>query len=156
MTRFQFLACTAIAVSATAWAQPKPIARADYVKIVDGRFNDADTNHDGSLSSAELVAQQGRDLANAKTRINQQLLVKFNQLDTNHDGKLTPQEFYGAAPPMQVAETADQLMRRLDSNHDGKMTADEWRAPELAKFNKVDANHDGVVTPAEVQAANKK
>jgi len=156
VTRIQFLVCAAIVVSGPALAQQKPVSRADYLKIVDSHFNGADTNHDGFLSNAEIVAQQGRDLAGAKAKLNQQLLLKFNQLDTNHDGKLTPQEFNGVAPPMQVSETAAQLMQRLDTNHDGKMSAEEWRAPELAKFSKVDLNHDGVVTPAEIQTANKK
>jgi len=156
VTRIQYLVCAAIAVSGPALAQQKPVSRADYVKIVDNHFNEADTNHDGFLSNAELAAQQSRDLARAKANFNQGLTAKFNQLDTNHDGKLTLQEFYGLAPQMQVGESAAQAMNRLDTNHDGKMSAEEWRAPELAKFNKVDLNHDGIVTPAEIQAVNKK
>ena len=158
MTPFQILACAAAALGSSAAAQtaPKPIGRAEYLKTVDGRFNLADTNHDGFISKAELLAQQQRDLEQAKSRVNQQLTASFNRLDTNHDGKLSLQEFLGAAPPMRVGENADQMMQRLDSNHDGKMSAEEWRSPELAKFNKVDANHDGIVTPAEIQAANKK
>jgi len=156
VTRFQILACAAIAISASAYAQnaPKPIARSDYIKTVDGHFSGADTNHDGFLSKAEVAAQAERDLATAKARINQQLTVRFQQLDTNHDGKLTLEEFLAAAPPLKVAETPDQMIARLDANHDGKISAEEFRAPEVAKFNKVDANHDGIVTPDEIKAAN--
>jgi Ca2+-binding EF-hand superfamily protein len=45
------------------------------------------------------------------------------------------------------------LLQGLDANHDGKISADEFRAPQLAKFNRVDANHDGVATVQEQQAA---
>ena len=158
MTRFQMLACFGVALSSVASAQdaPKPIPRSDYVKIVDTRFNNADTNHDGFLSKAEIVAQAQRDVDTGNARIKQQLEASFNRLDTNHDGKLTLQEFLGAAPPVHTAETPDQLLVRFDTNHDGKISADEFRAPELAKFNKVDSNHDGIVTPQEIQAAGGK
>ena len=43
------------------------------------------------------------------------------------------------------------MIQALDENHDGKISADEFRAPEIAKFNKVDANHDGIVTPDEAR-----
>jgi Ca2+-binding EF-hand superfamily protein len=155
VTRFHILACAGIVLGGTAVAQnaPKPVARADYIKTVDDHFNGADTNHDGFISRAELVAQQQRDLDGAKGRINQQLQVKFNQLDTNHDGKLSVQEFMGLTPPLKVNETAEQMLARLDANHDGKISAAEFRDPELAKFNKIDANHDGVVSVQELQAA---
>ena len=154
MTRLQILALVGAALTgAAASAQIKPISRADYLKTVDGHFTGADTNHDGFISKAELVAQQQRDVDAAKARINRDLTASFNRLDTNHDGKLTLQEFMGAAPPVRVGENADQMMQRLDTNHDGKMSAQEWRAPEMAKFSRVDTNHDGIVTPQEQQAA---
>ena len=155
MTRFHILACAGIAVSAVASAQnaPKPVTRADYVKAVDGRFNGADTNHDGFVSRAELLAQQQRDLEAAKGRINQQLQARFNQLDTNHDGKLSVQEFLSVTPPIKANESAEQMIARVDANHDGKISAAEFRDPELAKFNRIDANHDGVVSVQELQGA---
>jgi Ca2+-binding EF-hand superfamily protein len=57
------------------------------------------------------------------------------------------------APAIRTTETPDQMLQRFDANHDGKVTADEFRTPEIAKFNRVDANHDGVVTPEEMKAA---
>jgi hypothetical protein len=157
VTRFQILASVGIAISAGAAAQnAKPIARSDYVRTVDGHFNGADANHDGFLSRAELQAQEERDLATSKARVNQELQNSFNRLDTNHDGKLSLQEFMAAAPALKPAETPEQMIARLDTNHDGKISAEEYRAPELAKFNKVDANHDGIVTPQEIQAARGK
>ena len=158
MNRFQILACATIALGAAASAQnaPKPVSRGDYLKIVDGRFNNADTNHDGFVSKAEMVAQQQRDVQQAKAALAKKLQDEFKRLDTNHDGKLSLEEFMAAAPAIRVGENADQMMQRLDTNHDGRMSAEEWRSPELAKFNRVDANHDGIVTPAEQQAFNKK
>jgi len=35
-------------------------------------------------------------------------------------------------------------------------SAQEFRAPEIAKFNKIDANRDGTVSPAEIQAVTGK
>jgi len=60
------------------------------------------------------------------------------------------------APALKATESPDQLLQRLDTNHDGKISAAEFRAPEIAKFDKADINHDGIVTPAEAQAAGKK
>ncbi|MFL6759636.1 EF-hand domain-containing protein [Sphingomonas sp.] len=155
MTRFLILACgtAALGSAATAQTAPKPITRADYIKIVDTRFNTVDANHDGKVTRDELIAQQQREMANGKAVIAKRLQDQFRQLDTNKDGKLTIDEFVAGAPPIRTAETPDQLLNALDTNHDGKISTDEFRAPNLAKFNKVDANHDGVATVQEQQAA---
>jgi hypothetical protein len=149
-------AAAALSLASAAVAQPKPVARADYMKNVDTRFGTMDTNHDGKLSKTEVAAEQQRELQQAKARIGQQLQAKFKQLDTNKDGQLSQQEFMAASPPLRASETPEQMVARFDSNHDGAIGGDEFRTPELAKFNRVDANHDGIVTPAEIQAANKK
>jgi Ca2+-binding EF-hand superfamily protein len=154
VTRFQILACLAIALGTTAAAAqtaPKPVSRADFIKIGDGQFSGADTNHDGFMSRAELAAQQERDLEKAKANLNQQFTAKFNQLDTNHDGKLSLQEFLAAVPQLKIGEPADQMIARLDTNHDGRISAEEFRNSRLAAFNRLDANHDGILTPQESQ-----
>ena len=156
MTRFQILACAAVGLTAAASAQVKPISRADYLKVVDNRFNGADSNHDGQVTRAEALAQQQRDLEGARTQLNAKFTTEFNRLDTNHDGKLSLQEFLAGIPAMKTAESPDQMIARLDANHDGKISAQEFRAPEMAKFDRVDANHDGIVTPQEQQAAGRK
>jgi Ca2+-binding EF-hand superfamily protein len=156
VTRNLILGCAALAAGTATSAQtaPKPIARADYVKTVDARFNLVDTNHDGKITRDEIVAQQQRDLASGKARITAQLQDAFKRLDTNKDGKLSLDEFMATAPAIRTTETADQMLQKFDANHDGKVTADEFRTPEIAKFNRVDANHDGVVTPEEMKAAS--
>jgi Ca2+-binding EF-hand superfamily protein len=157
----KMLLCAAAALlplSSAALAQnpppaPKPVARADYAKTLNTRFNVVDSNHDGYISKAELAVEQQNELQQARTRINQQLQAKFKELDTNKNGQLSLQEFMAATPAIKTAQGADQVMQQLDSNRDGKISGDEFRAPELAKFNKVDANHDGIVTPDEIKAA---
>lgn len=133
----------------------KPITRSEFLKIVDAKFDAADTNHDGVLTKQEIAAQQERDLQQARAGIIQQLTAKFHQLDTNHDGQLSLQEFLAAAPSLHATETPDQILNRSDRNHDGKITREEFRAPQLATFNAADTNHDGIVSPAEAQAYAK-
>jgi Ca2+-binding EF-hand superfamily protein len=149
-------AAVLIAQTSSATAQQKSVARADYMKTLNSHFALVDTNHDGSISKAELVAEQQKEMSQAKAAIAQQMRVRFNQLDTNKDGQLSFQEFLVAAPGLQTSENPDQLMQRLDANHDGKLNAQEFLAPQVAKFNKADANHDGIVTPEEAKAAAGK
>jgi Ca2+-binding EF-hand superfamily protein len=145
-------AAPAIALGSPAKSQapapPKPVSRADFIKKVDGQFNALDTNHDGSVSKAELQAAEQRAL-----QLRAQ--AQFKQLDTNHDGQLNLQEFMAGAPTQRIGEVLDQAVRQLDSNKDGKIAPEEFRAPQLATFEKLDANHDGVVTPSEIQAYAK-
>ena len=134
----------------------KPIAKADFIKTVDTRFNAMDTNHDGVVTKAELAAELQRELDQARQLTTQKLRQQFQQLDTNHDGQLSFAEFSAVIGNIRSAQTPDQKLQQLDTNHDGKISAAEYRAPELARFNKVDANHDGVITQAEIDAANHK
>jgi Ca2+-binding EF-hand superfamily protein len=129
-------------------AAPKPVSRADFIKKLDAQFNALDTNHDGSVTKAELQAAEQRALE-------LRAQAEFKQLDTNHDGQLNLQEFMAGAPTQKVGEILDQALRQLDSNKDGKIAPEEFRAPQLATFEKLDADHDGVVTPAEIQAYAK-
>ncbi len=155
LRRFVLAGCMA-ALASTAFAQanapaPKPVARADFVKSVDSRFNAIDTNHDGFISKEEMAAEEQRALQQLTQVRNQKMQAEFKQLDTNHDGQLSLQEFMAAAPQIKVNETPEQALQALDTNHDGKLSPDEFRAPQLAKFNKADLNHDGVVTPDELR-----
>ena len=158
MKRFTIAAAMLVVIGSAAAAQnaPKPVSRTDYVKNLDNNFARIDTNHDGSISAAELATEQQRELALAKNALQQQAQARFKQLDTNKDGQLSPAEFAALAPTIRTSQTPQQALQALDSNHDGKLSADEFRAPQLAKFNKADANHDGTVTPAEAQAAAGK
>ena len=148
------VAVVPLSAGAQGLQQPKPVSRTDFVKSIDARFNQMDTNHDGKVTKDELAAELQREMQAANARIAQQLEAKFKQLDTNHDGQLSLKEFMAIQPRIQPSETPEQMLSRLDTNHDGKISADEFRQPELAKFNRLDSNHDGIVTPAEINAAN--
>ena len=156
MKRFTIAAAMLVVIGSAAAAQnaPKPVSRTDYVKNLDNNFARIDTNHDGSISAAELATEQQRELVLAKNALQQQAQARFKQLDTNKDGQLSPAEFAAVAPTIRTSQTPQQALQALDSNHDGRLSADEFRAPQLAKFNKADANHDGTVTPAEAKAAS--
>ena len=156
MKRFALpAAVAAIALASTASAQnaPKPVTRADMVKNLDTNFARIDSNHDGSVSAAELGAEQQRELEQGKALLQQRGRDQFKRLDTNKDGQLSLAEFLAVIPAIRTTQTPQQALQSLDANHDGKVSADEFRAPQLAKFNKADANHDGTVTPDEMKAA---
>jgi Ca2+-binding EF-hand superfamily protein len=154
------VACAAslLVLGSAAIAQnpPKPVARGDYVKTLDTRFAAIDANHDGSLSAAELTAEQQREMEQAKGVITQQLSAKFKELDTNKNGSLSLQEFLAASPQIRPQNSAQQLLQQIDANKDGKVSLEEFRAPQVANFNRADTNHDGTVTPDEMKAAAGK
>lgn len=144
----------AVALSAAplfAQAGPRPLTRAEFLKANSSRFAVIDANHDGKIDRKEMAATQQRELAGARLRLQQQLAAKFQQLDTNKNGSLSLAEFQAAMPNISTSETSDQLLARLDANKNGTVDANEYRASDLAKFNRADRNKDGVVTPAEAR-----
>jgi Ca2+-binding EF-hand superfamily protein len=146
----------ALAFSGVALAQqqaaPKPITRAQLSAQLDATFKAVDTNHDGSISTAELQAQQTKELQALQAQARAKLQEDFNRLDTNKDGQLSFAEF-SAVASVKPSQTAAQLIASMDTNHDGKVSEAEFEAGRLALFDKIDANHDGVVTPEEVRRA---
>ncbi|MFL6783113.1 MAG: EF-hand domain-containing protein [Sphingomicrobium sp.] len=127
---------------------PQPVTRAAVSKGRDDAFKQIDTNGDGTINATELAAAQ----ANLDRR---RMDAEFTKFDTNKDGQLSKAEFLAAAPPAAalVAGTS-RTISALDKNKDGKLTADEFRAPQLAVFDKFDTNHDGTLSATERQAAN--
>jgi Ca2+-binding EF-hand superfamily protein len=126
-----------------------------------GLFAALDTDKDGQLSTAEIVA--------AGTT-----LMKF---DRNGDGKLTPEEIFGPGagpPPARPADGAPPSARpgeprpgvgrpgggfsleAFDKDKDGKISKEE--APDRLKerFEQVDSNSDGFIDQAEFRQMTER
>jgi curli biogenesis system outer membrane secretion channel CsgG len=97
------------------------VTRAEYDTVRKQRFTAADTNHDGSLSEDEYVAEfegrlkqqyAGRAQDDAYVASIKQAHVRFKILDTDKDGKLTVEE---------ENAIADKTFKRTDTNGDGKI-----------------------------------
>lgn len=146
-----------LALAAPSLAQqraPQAVTRAAVASKLDNAFAAADTNHDGSLSAAEVQALEDKELQQVQANLRARALAQFKALDTNKDGQLSLQEFSASIPTVKANETGAQLLQKLDANHDGKVTAAEFRAPRLQQFDRVDLNHDGIVTPEEERRAS--
>ena len=138
-------------------AQQAPPTRANLLKGVDSNFKAIDTNGDGTLSSAELGAAEGKVQQQRIGQIRGKLDAEFTKLDTNKNGSLDKNEFMAAAPnSSSVTPNGAAIVTKLDKNKDGKISADEYRAPVLSTFDRVDTNHDGTLSVAERQAATPK
>jgi Ca2+-binding EF-hand superfamily protein len=149
------IASAVVALSSAAFAQnqgPRPINRAEVIGGVDQSFKDADTNHDGYLSVAELQAVQTKELQQLEAQARARLQEDFRRLDTNKDGQLSFQEF-SAVAAVKANETPQQILQQYDTNHDGKISAEEFRAPRAQAFDRIDTNHDGVISVEEQRAA---
>jgi Ca2+-binding EF-hand superfamily protein len=96
-----------------------------------------DTDHDGSLSAAEIAAAP----------------ASLKALDRNGDGELAPDEM--EPPRTDAGASPEQLVTQLmsfDKNGDGVLTQDELPERMHALFTRGDANHDGRLTPDEIRA----
>jgi hypothetical protein len=81
-----------------------PQTRAQIQAQIESRFKEADANHDGVVSAAEL-GERGPQM--------------MDRLDADHDGKLT------------LAELSGPMLARFDqadANHDGIVTNEERAA----------------------------
>jgi Ca2+-binding EF-hand superfamily protein len=133
---------------------PQPLTRVGLTKNLDATFKAIDTNGDGTLSQAEISAAEMKVLQNRASTVRGRLEAEFNKLDTNKDGSLSKAEFMAAAPAgPTTAPNGAPALAQLDKNKDGKVSLDEYRAPQLATFDKLDTNKDGTISAAERQAA---
>lgn len=129
----------------------------DEAKSPPGKGNwwqDADTDGDGKISTAESAANAG-------------LQSRFSTIDANHDGYVTNEEyrkFYtSTASQGETHATAHSavvtrdLWSKLDVNADGKISVTESAANAgvSASFAVMDSNGDGLVTQAEYTAYAK-
>lgn len=99
-------------------------------------FSEADTNHDGKVTRAELDAVRAKH---------------FAAMDTNHDNVIDAQEA-SAWQAKHRATIAGDRFKQLDKNGDGALSADEVPPGLQQRFGRVDANGDGRITAEEMAA----
>ncbi len=99
-----------------------------------------DSNHDGTVTRAELIVG---------------LKAEFAAHDTHHNGCLDAEQ---AAEINQARVDADQSTATpvVDWNQDGCIDYTEFSAAPYSLFDQLDADHDGKLTPKELQRAGAK
>lgn len=90
-----------------------------------------DTNHDGSLSAAEIAA--GRQAG-------------FTRMDANHDGFISQDEASQGG-----GGNVSAMFTQADTNHDGKVSQAEYMA-QPSRILQFDTDHDGALSMAEISA----
>ena len=103
-------------------------------------FDRADTDKNGTLSEAEV-------LASAETI--------FERRDSNKDGAIDTADarpHKGKSGGKGGEERAERMLKRLDANSDGKVSQDELLQRAAETFQRFDADKNGEVTKAEVDA----
>lgn len=104
-------------------------------------FDRADTDKNGTLSEAEVLASAEKI---------------FARRDSNKDGALDTAD----ARPMKGKghhgkggdQRAERMLKRLDTNNDGKVSQQEMLAGATQTFERFDADKNGEVAKAEVDA----
>ena len=92
--------------------QMGPFTLAQMQERSDTRFHALDTNHDGSLTGAELTPPPAPGSMMSAGR-------GMERADANHDGTVTLDEYHAMSAAM---------FARLDANHDGTVTPEELQA----------------------------
>ena len=127
----------------------QPVARADYLAVMDAQYTAMDVDGNGAVTAEEIARQQAEAQAAQVVAANREIFVS---LDADGNGMLSPDEFLRLAAAPQPVD-ATPTMQRLDLNGDGSVTLVEHRTIMLSTFDAIDLDKDGVVTPAESEAA---
>lgn len=98
------------------------------------RCEEADLNHDGKVTRAE---------------VDQKIHQVFTDAAKGGNA-LTPDEFYGLELA-RFRQGAQKRFDRVDTNHDGKLSKAEFVAPAQKMFDHLDRNHDGVISADELK-----
>lgn len=100
-----------------------------------------DTNHDGTVTKAEM---------------DNWMDAHFKKADTDHDGKLEPKELVGfckyimttgkaSSYAKQCPNQGKQWLAAMDTDKDGKVSKEEMEKYFDAEFDKADVDHDGTL-----------
>jgi len=96
------------------------------------RFDEIDTNHDGSISRDEFLAAEKK---------------RFDEFDTNHDGKIDAKEIASSPPLMERnIRTAERMVKQWDADGNGIVTAAEYKKSAEDRFAKQDKDGTGKLT----------
>ena len=98
------------------------------------RCEEADLNHDGKVTRAE---------------VDKLIATKFSEAAKGGNG-ITPDAFY----QLELARLHDMAQKRFDradTDHNGKLSEAEFDAPAAKIFDRLDRNHDGVITADELK-----
>ncbi len=104
-------------------------------------FDRADTDKNGTLSEAEV-------LASAQTIFERRDRNKDGALDMADAGQQKGKGHHGK----NREDRAERMLKRLDANSDGKLSQDEMLTRASQTFERFDTDKNGEVTKAEVDA----
>lgn len=134
------------ALAAVGPLMPRAALAADRSDRIAAAFTALDTDHDGTLSRAEVASHPEK-------------LITL--LDADGDGTVSRDEFVGTScgpganrPGVQLRmkQIREARFRELDRNGDGKLTAEELRAAQIPVILELrDVNCDGRITIDELQ-----
>jgi len=139
----------AAATPAEAQATVTPVARTQFIQVMDTEFKQMDADKNGILTKKEIEDFQRSTSILVAQRRN---VALFQGLDKDKNGQLTPAEFSNL--PMNVPPSNPAVvLAQTDTNRDGQITKVEYRTGKLASFDHMDADKDGIVSVAEMKAA---
>ncbi|MFM9979044.1 MAG: hypothetical protein ACKVOP_13495 [Sphingomonadaceae bacterium] len=105
------------------------------------RMIEADTNRDGIITRAEMLA--------ART-------ANFARFDRNRDTILTDADIPAFLRGSAIGQRFAELRTEFDANRDGKVTRAEFVAGPTPVFDRADVDRDNRLTRAEIDAAKTR